>query len=118
MDQQTFPFSDDDSSLPSPTYSTKSESDDPSILSRFVKGHERYRQIQDEIIQNIDAGITGYIWFFDVSIDTFSQLQDPRSPRTKKLKYHYNFDELKLRVRMLNTPHEDLASQLKSIIND
>ncbi|KAJ6090517.1 hypothetical protein N7486_009332 [Penicillium sp. IBT 16267x] len=100
--------------------STSSELDELRMLSRLANISTRrknFEQVKAQIIRHFDAGCTEPIWFFDISAETFDQLQDDNS-RTSHFKYIYDFDKRKLYVRMPHNAHESLACILRGLIDD
>ncbi|KAJ5138890.1 uncharacterized protein N7515_003738 [Penicillium bovifimosum] len=90
----------------------------PSHLANFSTGSKNLKQVKAQIIRGINAGCTEPVRFNHIASETFSQLQDDRSPTKSHCKYIYDFEKRILCVRIPTDAHEALASILRDLIND
>ncbi|KAJ6144677.1 hypothetical protein N7470_008572 [Penicillium chermesinum] len=133
MDTQTPPFSDSDSVSSSPDESVSTSTTRVALPDSArdismplplpqplnISGDQtEFKKIEDELLRKIRAKYTGYLWFFNVTKETFYQLQDENSRNTRHFRYLYNFDERKLRIWMPARAHDSFVTQLVILISD
>lgn len=114
MDTQSFPSAVRDSSFSSHE-ATSATSDQSTEQHSMPTPEPTFELIKRQLDADIQAGQTGYREFRDISEDIFQKVQE--HPTTRRLHCVYNFEKHLLRIRMPNEAHEDIATQLHSLID-
>ncbi|KAE8148477.1 hypothetical protein BDV25DRAFT_158207 [Aspergillus avenaceus] len=116
MDAHTLPSAVLNSSFP-PHEATSSTSDHSTEQYSMPNPEPTFELIKRQLDTDIQAGLTGYRGFCDISEDIFHQTQGQQSSTTRRLHCAYNFEKHFLRVRMSNEAHEDIALQPHNLID-